>query len=46
MTFFLDQLTLKIKKKLVLSLNYRKYKVPNKPLPIDSNSAKKSSLDF
>ena len=45
MTFLLDQFTLKIRKKLVLLLNYGVHKLPNKPPPMDPDFAKKSSLD-
>lgn len=43
MTFFLDQLTLKMRKKLLFLLNYREHKLPNEFLPTDPNSAKKKS---
>ena len=43
MTFPLDQLTLKMRKKLVLLLNYGEHKLSNKPPSTDLNFAKKSS---
>ena len=45
MTFPLDQLTLKMRKKLVLSLNYREHKRPDKPPSTDPNSAKERNSD-
>lgn len=46
MTLFLDHLTLEMRKKLMLSLNYGKHKLLNEPPPTNPDSAKESSLDF
>ena len=46
MTFLLDQLTLEIRKKLVLSFNYGEHKLLDEPPLTDPDSAKKSSLDY
>ena len=46
MMFLLNQLTLEMRKKLVLLLNYREHKLPNKPSLMDPTSVKESSLDF